>query len=123
MAGGRPTKYTDELLERAGQYLDEYEKAGDQIPSVAGLSLWLGLSRSTIYDWGDDEDKPEFSHILMEILSKQESLLLNKGLSGDFNAQITKLVLGKHGYKSHHDVEVAERPMVKTTRKRFDGSE
>ena len=122
MAGGRPSKYTPELLEKAAKYMVAYKKEGDLIPSVAGLSLYLDIARSTVYDWAEDSDKEEFSDILGRILSKQESLLLNNGLSGDFNAQITKLVLGKHGYKEKHDLEVAERPIVKTTRKQFDGS-
>jgi hypothetical protein len=94
----RPTDYTPELLEKARNYLVDYEYDGSVIPSVAGLSEYLGISRTCIYDWAKQEDKKEFSDILGQILSKQERLLINKGLTGDFNSAIAKLALGKHGY-------------------------
>ena len=99
MPGGRPTKYTDETNDTARAYLDGgYMAEGSVIPSVAGLALLLGVARNTIYDWASQEDKLEFSNILDDILSKQEILLINSGLTGDFNASIAKLALGKHGY-------------------------
>lgn len=48
MPGGRPTKYTDELLEMAEQYINVYKDEGDVIPSLAGLALYLGIARSTM---------------------------------------------------------------------------
>ena len=36
--------------------------------------------------------------ILADIQARQQELLLNSGLTGEFNSTITKLVLGKHGY-------------------------
>jgi len=39
-----------------------------------------------------------FSHILDNINKKQEQVLLKNGLNNQFNSNITKLVLGKHGY-------------------------
>lgn len=100
----RPTIYTLEMVEKAGEYLSGgYEVDGSVIPSTAGLAEYLGIARSTLYLWGEDEEKPEFSDILQSIQSKQERLLLNSGLKGDFNSAITKLVLGKHGYHDKQD--------------------
>jgi hypothetical protein len=86
MAGGRPTKYTPELLEKAQAYLDgEWEKGldgKDVIPSHVGLCLHLGVRRETLYDWAKQEDKKEFSNILENILQLQQSILISKGLSG-----------------------------------------
>lgn len=100
---GRPTKYTPELLEKAETYLDKYMEDGSVIPSAAGLALFLGLNRATLYDWSNDPEKKHFSDILSEIHMKQEQLLMNNGLTGDFNAAITKLALGKHGYHDKVD--------------------
>lgn len=96
----RPTEYTPEIAKQAWDYLDNYEKHGDQIPSIVGLADALSRAESTVYAW-DCPEKPEFSGILEAIKQRQQKVLLNKGLSGDFNSQITKLVLGKHGF---HDV-------------------
>lgn len=103
MAGGRPTKYNDNMLKRTKDYLNNYKDEGDLVPSVAGLSSLLGIGRNTIYDWAKHEDKAEFSNILDKIQAKQEQILLNGGLSGDFNASIAKLMLGKHGYSEKVD--------------------
>ena len=94
----RPTKYGQEIVTKAQHYLDNYGEYGHKIPSSAGLSLVLGLSRETLRLWSKDEDKKEFLGILDRINQKQECVLLDNGLDGTFNSTIKKLVLGKHGY-------------------------
>jgi len=102
---GRHTELTQELIDKADLYLSEYESA---IPSVAGLSLFLGCARSTVYKWKEESD--DFSDILGRILATQEQLLLSNGLTGDFNATIAKLVLGKHGYSDKQETELSGNP-------------
>jgi hypothetical protein len=97
----RPTKYNKELLEKARLYLNEYTTA---IPSIVGLAQHLGVSRASLYNWGDEQ--PEFLDILDNINQQQELVLLDKGLTGDFNAAITKLALGKHGYSEKSEREI-----------------
>lgn len=97
-AMARPTKYNQEIVTKAQHYLDHYEEYDDIIPSQAGLALVLGLSRQTLKTWSQAEDKKEFLDILDRIHQKQECVLLDNGLTGKFNAAITKFVLGKHGY-------------------------
>jgi len=106
MPAGRPSTYTTELIEKAQAYLDGgYESLGHEIPSHAGLSVHLGVTRKTLYHWAKEEDKPEFCDILDRIMTKQQMVLVMKGLSNKFNAQITKLILGKHGYHDKVDQE------------------
>jgi len=102
----RPTKYSQAIVEKAQHYLDNYEEYGHKIPSSSGLALVLGLGRETLRVWSKDEDKEEFRGILDRIHQKQECVLLDNGLTGKFNATITKLVLGKHGY--HDRAEQAD---------------
>ena len=94
----RPTKYNTALLEKAQHYLDNYDEYDEVIPSAVGLALVLNITRSTLYEWAKDEDKKVFSNILDNINKKQEQILLKNGLNNKFNSNITKLVLGKHGY-------------------------
>ena len=101
--GGRPSKYTPEIVQEARDYLEHYQRHGDVIPSVVGLALVLDVRRDTIHEWV--KEKPEFSDIVEKILSKQEQSLIGNGLKGKFNASITKLVLGKHGYHDKIDAE------------------
>jgi len=105
MAGGRPTKYNKEIVEKARDYLTSWRSHGDMIPSIEALSEVLELDRSTLYDWKKQESKAEFSNILERILVLQQRELINNGLSGDFNAAITKLALGKHGFSDRVESE------------------
>ena len=87
------------MLERAKAYAGgDFTSQGDQMPSIVGLAKYLGVARATLYKWCDDGDKPEFSDTLEFLEDEQERTLFNKGLTGDFNAAITKLALGNHGY-------------------------
>lgn len=94
---GRPTKLTDDIVKQAENYI-----AGDWVtldhvmPSAVGLAKVIGVSKKTLYNWADNND--EFLHILAELNTEQEFTLLNKGLTGEFNTAITKLVLTKHDY-------------------------
>ncbi len=116
---GRPTKYTDELVEKAKAYITDYAIYGDVIPSIAGLSSALKVSRSILYKW--EEEKQDFLDILREIKAEQEKVLLNKGLIGDFNSAITKLVLGKHGYHDRQDLDITGDMSINIG-KEFDGA-
>jgi len=99
MAGGRPTKYTKALLEKAYKYIDgDWEVEDHPVPSVAGLCIYLKINRDTAYDWAAHEDKKEFSDILRDLASIQEFELTKGGLNGQFNPTITKLMLTKHNY-------------------------
>jgi hypothetical protein len=93
---GRPTKLTKPLMTKARRYIDVYEELGEPLPSIAGLSSYIDVNRSTAQDWG--KNSPDFSAIVERILEKQELKLLSNGLTGDYNASIAKLMLTKHGY-------------------------
>lgn len=101
----RPTKYNDEVVKKAYEYIDNYADYDDMIPSIEGLAEVLDLCRETLYDWAKQEDK-QFSDILRKLLAKQQKVLINNGLSNTFNSAITKLVLGKHGFHDKVDQDL-----------------
>lgn len=102
---GRPTKYNDELVAKAQNYLLNYADLGDVVPTVAGLACELKIARDTVYDWSSQEDKEIFSDIVKGIASEQERMLINGGLSNTMNAMITKLLLSKHGYAESQKID------------------
>ncbi len=104
MAGGRPSKYDDETLTLAKDYIVNYEDYDDVVPTVAGLSCELGICRETVYAWAADEDKPEFSDIVKQLMARQERKLSNGSLSNLLNPMIAKLMLSKHGYSEKQDI-------------------
>lgn len=94
----RPTKYTEECLSRCAEYLEVWAETGDVVPSQAGLATFLGISISCLENWATHEDKQVFLGVLDKIESMQRGLLVNRGLAGDFNSTIAKLILTKHGF-------------------------
>ena len=113
---GRPSKYNDDLLEKAEDYLVNYRNYGDVVPSHAGLAVELDITRKTLYEWSHDPEKQAFSDILDRCNKVQERLLLSGSLLGDLNPSIAKLMLGKHGYseKSIQELTGANGGAIKT---------
>ena len=119
MAVGRPSKYTPELLEKARDYIENHVQYGDVVPSHAGLATEIDITRKTLYEWSHDPEKADFSDILDQCNRKQERMLLSGALVGDMNANIAKLMLGKHGYSEKHQNELtgADGGAIKTESK------
>ena len=106
MAGGRPTKYTPELLIKAHEYVDgAWQDEGDAVPMIVGLALYCEISKDTVYEWMKHDDKAEFSDIAKRVEQMQEKNLARGGLSNEFNASITKLLLSKHGYSDKQEID------------------
>jgi hypothetical protein len=96
----RPTKYTPALLEKANRYLLEYERL---IPSHQDLCLHLDISDATLYRWADE--KAEFKEILAKVKQMQFVVAMDGGLGGDMNANLVKLLMGKHGLSEKSQVD------------------
>jgi hypothetical protein len=112
---GRPSKYNDELLKQAENYMrGGWKEINDTIPSLAGLACYLGVSRETVNAWSNE--KPDFSDITTGILALQERELVNRGLLKEFDSGISKLILGKHGYsdKVQTDLTSSDKSMSPT---------
>lgn len=103
MPRGQPTKYTEDIPEKVQAYIDSYKEQGDLIPSIAGLAVYLDVSRETVHAWARGDKHPDYSDMLRKLLAMQERVLLTGGLSNDYNSTITKLVLSKHGYSDKVD--------------------
>lgn len=99
---GRPTKYNPKLQAQADNYLFKWADY-DAIPSRVGLCCYIGIPKSISYDW--ENKHPKFSDTCKAIEAMQEREALNKGITGVFNSQITKLVLANHGYSDKQAVD------------------
>ena len=94
---GRPTKYSEEIHEKALQYIDGgWREKGHKHPSLVGFARSIKVSKQTLYNWG--EKHPEFLDTLDELQAEQEFTVLDNALTGDYVAPISKLVLSNHGY-------------------------
>jgi hypothetical protein len=92
----RPTKFNQEILDKAKHYLDVgFMEQEEVVPTIVGLAGYINIARSTVYEWA--EEHKAFSDTLDDINAKQQRILVSKGLTGDFNATIAKLMLSNHG--------------------------
>lgn len=105
MPGGRPTKYTPELLEFARNYPYSFKEYDHSFPSVVGLCKELKITSETVYAWARDPEKQEFSDIVKEIMDMQHFALAEGGINGSFNPTISKLILAKHGHSDKTEVD------------------
>lgn len=109
---GRPTKYNNEMQKKAERYVYEWDQR-DTVPSRVGLCCFLGIDKTTSYEW--ERAHPAFSNTCKAIDTLQERVALNNGISGKFNSTITKLLLSNHGYserfeQSHTSPDGSMRP-------------
>lgn len=109
-AGGRPSKYDPSFIEEVDKYLATTGKEQMSLPTIEGLSLWLDVSRETIYQW--IKLYPEFSDTVKKIELLQKEQLTNDGIYGgkEVNATIVKLLLqSNHGMKERADVTTNDK--------------
>lgn len=141
MPAGRPTEYNTKILSKSKEYIescvdvienyhktqgvksDSYERIVNvNLPTIEGLALYLGVSRDTIYAWG--EKYPQFVCIMENLRATQANKLINSALSGNYSAPIAKLLLAKHGYRDETTLTGPEgKPLTITFDPVFDDSQ
>ena len=98
------------ILTKEGKVLDEpYIYYNPKIPTIEGLAFYLKVNKTTIYEWENKHE--EFSNVIDELRNKQASQLVNKGLSGQYNPTIAKVLLTKHGYREGADLTTNDRDL------------
>lgn len=114
MTAGRPTDYSEEMLTKTREYIDSAEDVEIgvkhikvNLPTIEGLALFLGVNKTTIYEW--EQVHEEFSHDTGRLRAKQAKELVNKGLSGDYNPTIAKVLLSRHGYREGIDTDLTSK--------------
>lgn len=95
----RPTKYLPEMIEAVRDYTaGGYKEHEHVLPTIEGLSKVLQVSVSTVKNWANDEDKQDFLAALDELKDAQRQELFERGLLGEYNSTIAKLMLShNHG--------------------------
>jgi len=102
---GRPSKYSQDFVQKAKEYCDSFdirdvndnfEKIGEIIPTIEGLALKLGVSTDKVYKYKNEYE--EFRNTLEKIEQKQVVMLINFGVAGKFHYGMVKLLLSSHGY-------------------------
>lgn len=125
---GRPTKYSPAIIKKTYEYInsakdqfynyqkgfgntDTYERrVMANLPTLEGLALHLNVHRDTVHAWS--KKYPAFSDALDVLMAVQRERLLNRGLSGDYNPVIAKLVLSaNHNMRERVDTTSDDKPL------------
>jgi hypothetical protein len=113
--GGRPTKWSKSLEDKAVNYIAEHSvKYGQSLPTIAGLASVLDVHRDTLHVWVR-ESRGTFPDIVERLMATQEVILINKGLMGEFQPTITKLMLTKHGYSDRNEISSPNGRVIELT--------
>lgn len=108
-AGGRPTKYYPEISIKIEEYIATTGRENTSLPTVEGLSLYLGISKDTLYRW--TEDHPEFSDAIKRILAQQKKQLMDDGMYGgkEVNSAMAIFLLKvNHGMKENEPTSLTQ---------------
>ena len=105
-AGGRPTKYKPEYS--TPEFIEEYvghAKETDEFISICGLACYIKVCEDTLQEW--KKVHPEFSATTTRVKQLSKQMLLNKGLTGDYNSKVAILGLSaNHGMAVKNDLNV-----------------
>ncbi|MEJ6011427.1 terminase small subunit [Novosphingobium aquae] len=127
--GGRPTKYSADILKKTWEYIasctdEEFEyhktqgissntferKIRVNIPTMQGLSLHLKVNLDTLNEWALLHH--EFSGAIGELKAEQARRLMNNGLNGDYSPQMAKFLLSaNHGMKERVDATTNDKDL------------
>ena len=122
-AGGRPSKYLPEYVDRLYQYINcdpnhpldlescdtqgntkQYQKIvpNEYCPSRDGFADLIGVTEDTLTNWG--KEHVEFLGALKRLDQKQKYFLIQNGLVGQYDARFAQFVLiNNHGMSSSKD--------------------
>lgn len=111
---GAKQTYNAEIQRKAEEYIDYFLKPEtkpadfeEEVPTSAGLALHIRKATSTVYKWEDEEGKEAFKDVMDLIRYVTEVRGVSRGLRGEYNPVITKLILGKCGYHDSQKLDHA----------------
>lgn len=131
---GAPTKYDISLIDKVDEYLtttgDKYQtfdtgavkdgvpvkitKLVVDMPMIEGFSDYINVDVSTITRW--EGEYPDFYLAINRIRKAQKKVLANKGVSGEYNPIIARLILSaNHGMREKSDVTSDDKPIQSNT--------
>lgn len=97
-------------VDEAKEYLDgAYLGNGEMIPTQAGLSLHLHVSKATLRNWEDQESNTvltEWREVMDRLRALQEVKVLNGALSKELDSQTSRLILQtNYGYNEKQSID------------------
>lgn len=103
--GGRPTKYTTEVIEALADEFLEWLKVSTHV-WFKDFCLDRDINPDLMSEWAANNKK--FSGVYKLAKERQESRLINGGLVNAYNSGIVKFVLGNaHGWVDKQETKIS----------------
>lgn len=109
---GRPSKYNPDFINEVDKYLETTGKKQKHLPKIESFAIWLDVNKDTLYEW--KKKYKEFSDALEKIMRRQAEQLIDDGIYGgkEVNVTIIKLLLqNNHGMKERLDQTTNEKDL------------
>jgi hypothetical protein len=102
MAAGRPTKYTDEVIEQIRQAVEVYTAMHD-IPIVAEFAYMHKVPRQKLYEFAEKNE--EFNDTIKELIDKKEAQLERLALEKVIDKTMAIFSLKQLGWKDRSEID------------------
>lgn len=122
--GGAPRTYTDaELIDMVGEYRNEWMRQWDAgltklPPTVTRCAIYIDVAKSTLYERA--KTSKELSNSLERLTNLSEATIFEGALMGDYNSNISKLMLNNYGVTDQPQHEQQTDNVVKVVIEQAD---
>jgi hypothetical protein len=80
MAAGRPTSYSDALINEIPKYLSTVGREQTTLPTRYGFARYINVNDDTLVEW--EKSYPQFSAAIKKVDQAQKEQLMNDGMYG-----------------------------------------
>ena len=95
--GGRPTKYNEEMVKKAYEYIELAGNNYEELPTLFKMAEYLKVDEDTVLAWGKKYD--EFIGAIKKVKKLQRDRLMGKGLDNTWNSPMAMFLLKcNHGF-------------------------
>ena len=114
---GRPKKDITPVVEKVEEYAaGAWRDRGDAVPTGVGAAIYAGVTRAMLLRYA--KTRPALRYTLDSILDLQRHELIRKGLLGEYNSNIVKLMLShNHGFIEKREKTIKKRSKITVVRR------
>jgi len=106
---GRPTKYNEEMVKKAYDYIDFSLRDLEELPTLFKMAQYLEIDEDTVLEWGKIHE--HFSGAIKKVKKLQKGRLMEKGLDGTWSTPMAIFLLkANHGLVDRQVVHNVDTP-------------
>lgn len=99
---------TQEHVDKGMAYINGGYLEDEVVPTSDGLAIAMNVCRKTTYNWAEmksNQFREEIAYIVDRVQAMQGKLIVNGGLSGQFNPAFAGKLVGNHGFGDKQSID------------------